>query len=119
MDKKIPIPIKALKDNLLLIKLPEEKEELSKGGVIIPGNVNKKILPYNKGVVLAIGPGLVTETDGGNSIIPDWVEKGMVFYYHQASGWNIPFGDDMYVIVSWRQVECMVDPEYVAWKQEL
>jgi len=118
VEKKAPIPIKALKDNLLLVPLPQEKEEISKGGILLPGTAQKKMLPYNKGVVLAVGPSLNIEMDGGTSQIPDWIKPGMIVYYHQAAGWNVPFGDDVYVIVSWRQIECMVAPEYMEWKSK-
>ena len=106
---KHPLPLKPLKDNLLL--LPVAREEMSPGGIVVPESKVKD--PYKKGIVIDKGPGMSTEMDNGNSQIPDEIEEGDIVLYHQAAGWDIKFDGVTYVVVSWRQCETMVNPEYV------
>lgn len=108
---KAPLPLMALKDNLLLI--PLEPEAQSPGGIVLPSQKQKE--PYKKGVVLARGPGLSADTDGINSRIPDFVKEGCIILYHSMSGWDITYDGRHYVIVSWRNCEGMVNPEYVEY----
>lgn len=117
MDKQ-PIPIKPLKDNLMLIPLAMDPPKESPGGIVMPKTKNPIQHPYRKGVVLSVGPGMNTEMDGGISQIPEHIKPGDIVLFHQAAGWDIIFEGDKYTMVSWRQIECMVDPEYVAWKKE-
>ena len=110
---KEPLGIKALKDNLILLPLVKK---MSKGGIDISAEKAKD--PYRKGVVLAKGPGLNVENDNGNSIIPEWLKEGDIVLFHTHAGWDIEFDGKKYVNVSWRNVECMVNPEYVEWSKE-
>lgn len=108
---KEPIPIMPVKDNMVCI--PVEKDSTSPGGIVLVSN-NKIKDPYRKGIVVAVGPGMTAEQDNGNSQIPETVKPGTIIFYHQAAGWEIPFGENKkYVVVSWRQVEALVNPEYV------
>jgi len=34
------------------------------------------------------------------------------------AGWDMPFDGKKYTVVSWRQVEAMVDPDYVEWSRQ-
>ena len=103
-------PIKPLKDNLLI--LPLEKDKVSPGGVILPNTKVKD--SYRKGVVLAKGDGMSTEMDNGNSQIPEWINVGDIILFTAVEGWDINFDSNKYVVVSWRQVQAMIDPAYVA-----
>jgi chaperonin GroES len=111
---KKPLPLKALKDNILM--LPLAKDEKSPGGIIVTASKQKD--PYRKGVVLAIGPGLDTEVDVGNSKIPEDIKEGSILLFHSTAGWDVEFEGTKYVMVSWRQVEGMVNPDYVDWMKE-
>ena len=113
---KEPLPFKVLKDNILVMKV--EPETVSEGGVVLPRSNKAPKDPFTRGVILAVGNGLHEETDGGNSIIPDYIKPGMIVIFHTMAGWDMPFDGKKYTVVSWRQVEAMVDPDYVEWSRQ-
>lgn len=105
---KAPLPLVAFKDNLLLKEVKQSRK--SPGGIEL---VESKVKdPYRYGEVLAKGPGLTTEMDNGNSQIPDSIKIGDIVLFHQAAGWDIKMDGTVYVIVSWRQIETMINPEF-------
>jgi len=108
---KEPLPLVPLKDNLLLQEV--KKSNRSAGGVELPESKVKD--PYRKGLVLAKGPGMSTEMDNGQSVIPDSIKVDDIILFHQAAGWDIKVAGLTYVVVSWRQCETMINPEYTEY----
>lgn len=112
---KSPLPIKPLKDNVLVRESPQENS--SPGGIALPDNRQKN--PYRMGAVLSVGPGMSSENESCNSQIPEDVKVGSVVLFHTQSGWDVPWSDgEKYVVVSCRNIEAVVDPEYMAWLKE-
>lgn len=99
----VPPELKPLKDNLLVLEI---KEEMSKGGIALPDN--HKMTGSNKGVILAIGPGMTMEDSNGNIQIPDWVEEGDIVIYPLGAGRVFNYDGSKYTVVAWRSCDVIV-----------
>jgi chaperonin GroES len=72
---------------------PSTKEEMTKGGIVIPDTAKEK---PQEGTVLAVGPGRMTE-DGKR--IPLDVKVGDVVVYAKYGGTEIKEGDEELIIL--------------------
>ena len=72
---------------------PSTKEEVTKGGIVIPDTAKEK---PQEGTVLAVGPGRMTE-DGKR--IPLDVKVGDVVVYAKYGGTEIKEGDEELIIL--------------------
>jgi chaperonin GroES len=72
---------------------PSSKEEVTKGGIVIPDTAKEK---PQEGAVLAVGPGRMTE-DGKR--IPLDVKVGDVVIYAKYGGTEIKEGDEELIIL--------------------
>lgn len=72
---------------------PSTKEEVTKGGIVIPDTAKEK---PQEGVVLAVGPGKMTE-DGKR--IPLDVKVGDIVIYAKYGGTEIKEGDEELIIL--------------------
>lgn len=72
---------------------PSTKEEVTKGGIVIPDTAKEK---PQEGVVLAVGPGKMTED--GKRIPPD-VKVGDIVIYAKYGGTEIKEGDEDLIIL--------------------
>jgi len=72
---------------------PSTKEEVTKGGIVIPDTAKEK---PQEGTVLAVGPGKMTE-DGKR--IPLDVKVGDVVIYAKYGGTEIKEGDEELIIL--------------------
>ncbi|HEX7364954.1 MAG TPA: co-chaperone GroES [Dehalococcoidia bacterium] len=72
---------------------PSSKEEVTKGGIVIPDTAKEK---PQEGVVLAVGPGKMTED--GKRIPPD-VKVGDIVIYAKYGGTEIKEGDEDLIIL--------------------
>jgi len=72
---------------------PSTKEEMTKGGIVIPDTAKEK---PQEGTVMAVGPGRMTE-DGKR--IPLDVKVGDVVVYAKYGGTEIKEGDEEYIIL--------------------
>jgi len=81
----------------VLVK-PSEREEVSKGGIILPDTVREK---PQEGEVAAVGPGRVGD-DGKR--IPMEVKKGDHILYSKYGGTELKEEDIEYLILSERDI---------------
>ena len=72
---------------------PSTKEEVTKGGIVIPDTAKEK---PQEGTVLAVGPGRMTED--GKRIPPD-VKVGDLVVYAKYGGTEIKEGDEELIIL--------------------
>ena len=72
---------------------PSEREEVSKGGIILPDTVKEK---PQEGEVVAVGPGRVTD-DGTR--VPMELKNGDKVIYSKFAGTEYKDGDDEYLIL--------------------
>lgn len=72
---------------------PSTKEEVTKGGIVIPDTAKEK---PQEGEVLAVGPGKMTED--GKRIAPD-VKVGDIVIYAKYGGTEIKEGDEELIIL--------------------
>jgi len=72
---------------------PIEREEVTKGGIILPDTVREK---PQEGKVIAVGPGRLSED--GKRIAMD-VKVGDVVIYARYAGTEIKIDDEEYVIL--------------------
>jgi chaperonin GroES len=72
---------------------PSTKEEVTKGGIVIPDTAKEK---PQEGEVLAVGPGKMTED--GKRIPPD-VKVGDIVIYAKYGGTEIKEGDEELIIL--------------------
>jgi chaperonin GroES len=72
---------------------PSTKEEVTKGGIVIPDTAKEK---PQEGTVLAVGPGKMTE-DGKR--IPLDVKVGDIVVYAKYGGTEIKEGDEELIIL--------------------
>ncbi len=72
---------------------PSTKEEVTKGGIVIPDTAKEK---PQEGTVLAVGPGRMTED--GNRIAMD-VKVGDIVIYAKYGGTEIKEGDEELIIL--------------------
>ena len=85
------IRVRPLADRVLVKPLP--KEEVTKGGIVLPDTVKEK--PQD-GEVIAVGPGRVD--DSGNRVPLD-VKKGDMVIYAKYAGTEIKLDGDEYIIL--------------------
>lgn len=84
--------IRPLADRILVRRI-EEKEEVKKGGIIIPDTAREK---PQEGEVIAVGPGAVGED--GARIAMD-VKKGDRILMGKYSGTEVKIDGDEYIIM--------------------
>jgi chaperonin GroES len=72
---------------------PSSKEEVTKGGIVIPDTAKEK---PQEGEVVAVGPGKMTED--GKRIPPD-VKVGDIVIYAKYGGTEIKEGDEDLIIL--------------------
>ena len=76
-----------------LVVKPIEREEVTKGGIVLPDTVKEK---PQEGNVLAVGPGRVS--DDGNRIAMD-IQVGDVVVYSKYGGTEIKIEDEDLIIL--------------------
>ncbi len=81
----------------VLVK-PLEREEISKGGIVLPDTAKEK---PQEGTVLAVGSGRVLE-DGTK--VPMEVKAGDRVLYGKYAGTEIKIGDEEHLILSERDI---------------
>jgi len=81
----------------VLVK-PLEREEVSKGGIVLPDTAKEK---PQEGTVLAVGSGRVLE-DGTK--VPMEVKSGDRVLYGKYAGTEIKIGDEEHLILSERDI---------------
>jgi chaperonin GroES len=72
---------------------PRSKEEVTKGGILIPDTAKEK---PQEGEVVAVGPGRMT--DDGKRLAMD-VKVGDIVIYAKYGGTEIKEGDDEFIIL--------------------
>ena len=85
------IKLKPLADRLVV--KPIEREEVTKGGIVLPDTVKEK---PQEGEVLAVGPGRLS--DDGKRIAMD-VKKGDIVLYAKYGGTEIKIDDEELIIL--------------------
>ena len=86
------VKLKPLADRLVV--KPIEKEEVTKGGIVIPDTAKEK---PQEGEVLAVGPGRLS--DDGKRIAMD-VKVGDIVVYARYGGTEIKIDDEELLILS-------------------
>ena len=76
-----------------LVVKPIEREEVTKGGIVLPDTVKEK---PQEGEVLAVGPGRLS--DDGKRIAMD-VKKGDIVLYAKYGGTEIKIDDEELIIL--------------------
>ncbi len=79
-------------DDRILIR-PLESEEMTEGGIVLPGAAQEK---PQKGIVEAVGPG---KFDKKGERIPSSVKKGDTIMYGKYAGSDVKYGDAEYKIL--------------------
>jgi chaperonin GroES len=90
-EKRMAIKLQPLADRLVV--KPIEKEEVTKGGIVLPDTAKEK---PQEGKVLATGPGRLT--DDGKRLAMD-VSVGDVVLYAKYGGTEIKIDDEELVIL--------------------
>ncbi|MGQ9546046.1 MAG: co-chaperone GroES [Dehalococcoidia bacterium] len=85
------INIKPLGDRVVI--RPTPREEVSKGGIVLPDTAKEK---PQEGEIIAVGPGKLT--DDGNRIAME-VKKGDKVIYSKYAGTEFKLGDEELVIM--------------------
>lgn len=85
------IDVKPLADRVLIKPMP--KEEVTKGGIVLPDTVKEK---PQEGKVVAIGPGRV---DDKGVRVPLEVKKGDKVIYAKYAGTEIKIDNEEYIIL--------------------
>ena len=85
------IKLEPLADRVIV--KPIEKEEVTKGGLVIPDTVKER---PQEGVVIAIGPGRLSE-DGKR--VPIEVKKGDRVIYARYAGIELKYEDEDYLVL--------------------
>jgi chaperonin GroES len=85
------IKLKPLADRLVV--RPIEKEEVTRGGIILPDTAKEK---PQEGEILAVGPGRMSED--GQRIAMD-VKKGDIIIYAKYGGTEIKIDDEELIIL--------------------
>ncbi len=83
--------LKPLADRLVV--KPSEKEEMTKGGIVLPDTIKEK---PQEGKILAVGPGRMSED--GKRIAMD-VKVGDIVIYAKYGGTDIKIDDEDLVIL--------------------
>lgn len=84
--------LRPLQDKILL--RPAKPEEVSKGGIIIPGNAKEK---PTTGEVLAVGTGRVLPS---GEVVPMDVKPGNVVIYGQYAGTEVELDGEKLRVIS-------------------
>ena len=92
--------IKPLGDRILIE--PEEREEVTKSGLVLPDTAKEK---PQQGKVLAVGGGRVSD-DGAT--IPLEIKEGDLVLYAKYAGTEVRLDDEEYLIISERDVLAIV-----------
>ncbi len=90
------VKIQPLADRLVV--KPTEREEVTKGGIVLPDTVKEK---PQEGKVLAVGPGRLS--DDGKRIAMD-VKVGDIVIYAKYGGTEIKDNDEELIILEEKQV---------------
>ena len=93
--------LKPLGDRLVVKAV--DKEEMTKGGIVLPDTVKEKPV---EGEVVAVGPGKVL--DNGQKL-PMEVKVGNRVIYSKYSGTEVKFDGEEYLILSERDVLAVVE----------
>lgn len=94
---------KPLHDNLFVEK-DKNKEELSPGGIVMPGS-DKRPQP-DTGTVIAVGPG--RKLEDGTMLIPE-VKVGDKIILDRFAGHEVLVGMDEILVVPWTRVLGIVE----------
>jgi chaperonin GroES len=86
------IKIQPLADRVII--KPVEREEVTKGGIVLPDTVKERPV---EGEVLAVGPGKLTD-DGKR--VPMDIKVGDVIIYTKYGGTEIKVDDEELIILS-------------------
>ena len=90
-EGKMAIKVQPLGDRVLVKPMP--KEEVTKGGIVLPDTVQEK---PQEGKVIAVGPGKINEE--GKRIVME-VSKGDVVIYAKYGGTEIKIeGEDLIIL---------------------
>jgi len=73
---------------------PVTREEVSKGGIVLPDTAQEK---PQEGEVVAVGPGKLSEN--GSKRVPLDVKVGDIVIYAKYAGTEWKFGDEDYLIL--------------------
>jgi chaperonin GroES len=90
-ERRMAIKLQPMADRLVV--KPIEKEEVTKGGIVLPDTAKEK---PQEGKVLAVGPGRLT--DDGKRLAMD-VSVGDVVLYAKYGGTEIKIDDEELVIL--------------------
>jgi chaperonin GroES len=90
-ERRMAIKLQPLADRLVV--KPIEKEEITKGGIVLPDTAKEK---PQEGKVLAVGPGRLSE-DGKR--LPMDISVGDIVIYAKYGGTEIKIDDEELVIL--------------------
>ena len=77
-----------------MVVKPIEREEVTKGGIVLPDTAKEK---PQEGEVIAVGPGKTSEYTGG--IIPMSVKVGDIVLYSKYGGTEVKVEDEELIIL--------------------
>ncbi len=86
-----------------IIVEPEEEEEKTKSGIVLPDTAKEK---PQKGKVIAVGPGKILD-NGQRS--PMEIKEGDIVIYSKYAGTEIKIEDKEYLIVSDRDILAVLE----------
>ena len=98
---KSKIKFRPLDDRLLVE--PDEAEEKTAGGIILPDAAKEK---PQRGTVIAAGPGKLLDSGARGEMS---VKVGDAVYYGKYSGTEIEFDEDTYVVIRENDLLAVVD----------
>lgn len=96
MPAKTKLSISPLGDRIVVY--PEEREELTKSGLVLPDTAKEKPM---EGKVVAVGPGRVLDSGERQNME---VEEGQVVLFAKYAGTEIKLEDAEYLIISEKDV---------------
>lgn len=88
--------IKPLGDRVVV--LPTEREEMTRGGIVLPDTAKEK---PQEGKVIAVGPGRLTDK---GKLIPNEIKEGDSVLYAKYSGTEIRLEETDYLILNERDI---------------
>jgi len=77
-----------------MVVRPIEREEITKGGIVLPDTAKEK---PQEGEVLAVGPGKMSDYTGGR--IPMDIQKGDIVLYSKYGGTEVKVDDEELIIL--------------------
>jgi chaperonin GroES len=95
------IKIKPLDDRLVI--LPDDPEEVTSGGIVLPDSAREK---PQRGKVVATGPGKLLDSGNRGEMS---TRKGDVVFYGKYSGTEVEFNGETYVIIRENDILAIVD----------